>query len=221
MSITIKKRRERTVYLNRALDRGFIRRLNTTSEIGSYWPAIVTIRSTSRKWWFAVPTNSSCNNKESADRKHRRNVTRHLIIKYRKKLTKNTDEEVFKGKANEKNLGNLVLSCEELSNLKVWWERFFLIFLFFYSYILRLLHVFTNTKYLFWSFHSTNLVFILFYWKEVNLEKFGLTLVITFINILRINILRIFTSSLCCSTNLIYLFFFHTPLALTQKFFYI
>lgn len=33
MSITIKKRRERTVYLNRALDRGFIRRLNATPEI--------------------------------------------------------------------------------------------------------------------------------------------------------------------------------------------
>lgn len=33
MSITIKKRCERTVYLNRALDRGFVRRLNAIPEI--------------------------------------------------------------------------------------------------------------------------------------------------------------------------------------------
>lgn len=33
MSITIKKRRERTVYLNRALDHGFIRWSNATPKI--------------------------------------------------------------------------------------------------------------------------------------------------------------------------------------------
>ena len=109
MSISIKKRYERTVYLNRALDRGFICRQNDLRNSH----CLLSLRYVQHRGSGVRCSSEFVLKRGSTDGeaspKHIRNLKFNIKSNLKKNIAKGTDKTVFKYKDDNGNLENLVL----------------------------------------------------------------------------------------------------------------